>query len=64
MKEPIKYLQLASHFEAAAEGSLDKHARKHLHELAQSYFILAKSTSVLQRSGQVLRQLKSGSRSK
>ena len=50
MKEPTEYLQLASHFEAAADANPEQHERQNLRDLARIYLMLATTVSALQRS--------------
>jgi hypothetical protein len=50
MKEPTEYLQLASHFEAAAAANRDEPEHASLRDLARVYFALATTASVLQTS--------------
>ena len=50
MKQSTDYLQLASHFEAAAEPGPNQGERQNLRDLARIYFMLATTASTLQRS--------------
>ena len=58
---PQQYLNLASHFEAAAETNPNYNERETLRKLARTHFMLA---TVLQRSGKRLDQFKSVRRTK
>jgi hypothetical protein len=57
MQTRKKYLQLAKHFAEAADSTRDNIARQQLEALANSYFVLAKSTSVAERSAKTIDDL-------
>lgn len=48
------YRELASQYELAAERADEDYVRERLQSLAQSYLLLAKSTSVVERSTKVV----------
>jgi hypothetical protein len=48
-----QYRELGSHYELSAEQASDHFARHQLQTLAESYFVLARSMSVLERSTKV-----------
>ena len=54
MLTPGEYRELASHYESAAEQASDDVARERLRALAQTYFVLARSMSLVERSAKVL----------
>jgi hypothetical protein len=54
MLTPGEYQELASHYELAAEQASDDVARERLRALAQTYFVLARSMSLVERSAKVL----------
>jgi hypothetical protein len=54
MKTHRECRELAIHYELSAERAADHVARQQLQTLAQSYFVLATSISVLERSAKLL----------
>ena len=50
MNTSKEYLELALHYEHAAETVQDQLSRRQLRALADSYSVLARSTAVLERS--------------
>lgn len=57
MMTQAEYLAKAERFARAAEIALDPLERSQLEALANSYFILARSTAVLDRSGKIAEAL-------
>lgn len=60
MSTSAEYLDLAAHFKAAAEACSDERQFELLHDLAKTYFILWKSSCVLQASVEVLNGRRQG----